>query len=62
MKIKYLRITEFAAATVVSSAVLLVAVTPAVFGISARAGDASVNGPHASVAVVERAPSWLKIA
>lgn len=59
MKINYLRIAEFAAASVVSTAVLLVAITPAVFGISARVGDASITGPHASVAVVTRAPSWL---
>ena len=38
MKFACLRLAEMAAATLVSSAVLLVAITPAVFGAPARLG------------------------
>lgn len=43
MKFSYLRLAEFAAATIVSSAVLLVAVTPAVIGAPVRLGEVNTS-------------------
>ena len=40
MKLSCLRLTEIAAATVISSAVLLVAIAPAAFGSQAASGHA----------------------
>ena len=61
MKISYVRLAELAAATLVSSAVLLVAVTPAVIGAPLRLGqldyshvavraDAPASAPSATLA------------
>lgn len=54
MKLSCLRLTEIAAATVVSSAVLLVAVTPAVFGAELPRIPARLADGGALVQVIDR--------
>jgi hypothetical protein len=56
MKLSCLRLTEIAAATVLSSAVLLVAVTPAVFGAQSPARHGHLADGGALVQLVVRAP------
>ncbi len=56
MKITALRLAEFAAATVISSAVLLVSITPALFGTQAGLGEARAAYPPVSVAALVGAP------